>query len=483
MPRPKIKYNPAIAYIPIVFLIIDELVKGTGLVADKIRCFYHQLFMQRLNDSKSDKVIKTAKYKGGWVSLSSVLLMHLLTPEYKKYLDFLEENGLLIVRRNPDTGNLIYSRNGSNAQYKIPEKFLRKQGSIRHYRKEIITDHTTLKAIRKVKESFRMKAIGGKNLLLEPIHKKLIDMVNQVRFDIPNAENFLSKVASGEMKVRETKSGIDRNYSDILLRLEAINDGQFKICKVDKFGNRLHTSASNLWKELRPFMYFKGLEHKRLVVLDFANSQPYFSSIAINPKLIAEILPEFAVCVPLVEPLKQKPDFKRFAELCAKGKIYEHWQSIRKLKDRAVAKEEIFQLMFGTNKLWKGSPKSIFKQYFPSVYQCFATIKSHTEIQLPFIKDVFLTKTGIFDRKAYYKNLSCMMQRMESRIVLGRIAPKLLAEGIIPFVTVHDSFIILAEHEKKVREIINAEIELLEVTPPVIKTEILTFRNKNIQHQ
>lgn len=466
------------AYIPVLFPILDELVKGTRLSADRIRCFIHQLFMQRLKDSTHDSVRKTDKYQDGWVSLSSVLLIQLVGHNYKRYIDFLEQNGLLLVRRDPDTGNLKYARNSTSAQYKIPEKYLYKIDSIRHYRKEYITDHSTLKAIKKVKESFRTQNLSPKQVPAEHIHDRLFSMVNQIRFDTDKAEIFLNKVSKGEIKVRKTASGMERNYGDMLLLLDAVNEGSISRFFVDKYGNRMHTVASNLWKELRPFMYFKGLENKQLIVLDFANSQPFFSSIAINAKLIEEVLPEFAVCVPMVEPFIKRPDFKRFADLCAKGKIYEHWQSIRKLEDRNAAKDEIFKIMFGTNRVWKGSPKAIFKQYFPSVYQCFFTIKSLSERELPFIKDLFLTPARVFEgKKAYHKNLSCMMQRMESRIVLARIAPKLIAEGLVPFITVHDSFILAAEHEQKARAIINAEFILLGITPPTIKTELLSINN------
>ncbi|MGP8217083.1 MAG: hypothetical protein ACLQQ4_16055 [Bacteroidia bacterium] len=471
MPRPEIKHNPVMAYVPVSFPNIDELVKGTGLSADRMRCFCHQLFMQRLKDSSNDRITKTDKYKEGWVSLSSDKLKK-LNASYKKYVDLLELKGELFVRRNPHTGKPKYARNGSSAQYKIDEKYLHKEGSIRHYRKEYITDHTTLSAIKKVKESNRTEPPDRKHVPLEAIHEKLFDMVSMVRFDIVKAESFLTKVSQGEIKVRQTKSGIERNYKDLLLLLDAINEGAIMRCNVDKYGQRLHTSVSNLWKDLRPFMYFKGLEHKQLVVLDFANSQPYFSSIAINANLIVEILPEFAACVPKIEAFTKKPDFKRFADLCARGKIYEHWKSIRRLKDRDAAKQEIFLLMFGKNSSHYPA-KAIFKQFFPSVFKCFAEIKSLTELDLPFIKDVYMTQTGTFEgRKSLHKNLSCMMQRMESRIVLCRIAPKLITEGLVPFVTVHDSFIIPAEYEQKARAIINAEFNSLGVTPPTIKTEI-----------
>jgi hypothetical protein len=479
MPRSNVKYNPVFAYVPIALPNLDDLVKGTKFSADRLRCLYHQLYMQRLNDSTSDKVTNTIKYKTGWVSLSGKLLTRLATNNYKEHLEFLEGKGLLLIRRDPYTGKKKYGTNISSIQYKIPYEFLYKEGTIRHFKKEIITEHVVLRAIKTVKESFRTEPVKPRHIVPEPIHLQLIAMVNQVRFDIPAAENFLEKISNGQLSVRKTKSGRDRDYDELLLRLDAINDSEFQKCTIDKYGDRLHTTISNLWKELRPYMYFKNMPEKQLAALDIKNSQPYFSSIAINTKLIAQFLPEFSLCVPLVEKYTQKRDYKIFSELCAMGKIYEHWQAVRKLKERDDAKAEIFRIMYGT--VYRGKDqkhiKLIFREHFPSVYQSFSIIKSLTELQLPFIKDVFVTPAGMFEgRKVLYKNFSCMMQRMESRIVIRRIAPKLIAEGLCPFVTVHDSFIVPAENEPKVRAIIITEFNSLGVIPPTIKTEILTRR-------
>jgi hypothetical protein len=479
MPRPKVKYNPVFAYVPIALPNLDELVNGTKYSADRLRCIYHQLYMQRLKDSTSDRVTNTVKYQTGWVSLSSTLLQQLGTNAYKEHLEFLELKGLLLIRRNEFTDRKKYGQNISSIQYKIPYEFLTKEGTIRHFRKEIITKQVLLKAIIRVKESFRTEPIKSRHIEPEPIHLRLVEMVNQIRFDVPSAEIFMQQVTKGEVTVRETKSGRERDYEELLLRLEAINDSEFQMCKVDRYGERLHTAISNLWKELRPYMYFKNVADKQLVALDFTNSQPYFSSIAINTKLIAEFLPEFSVCVPLVQKYTLNQDYKIFAELCAIGKVYEHWQAVRKLDDRNDAKGEILHIMYGTVYRGKDSKhiKLIFKEHFPSVYQAFSIIKSITEVQLPFIKDIFLTPAGVFEgRKALYKNFSCMMQRMESRIVIKRIAPKLIAAGLCPFVTIHDSFVVKLGHETQTKELIENEFRALGVIPPKIKTEFLKPR-------
>ena len=92
------------------------------------------------------------------------------------------------------------------------------------------------------------------------------------------------------------------------------------------------------------------------------------------------------------------------------------------------------------------------------------------EEKLPFITKTFLNRYGFFEgEKSYHKALACMMQRMESRIMLLRIAPKLIEAGLTPFVTVHDSFILPAHFAKKAEEIITNEFKILGVNHPQIK--------------
>ena len=482
MPRPKNTFKPIKAYVPINIGNIDELVIGTNLSADRIRAIYHQLFLKRLIDSSNSKLILSAKYINGWVSIHSGILKKIGTNRYLEYLQFLENKGLLLIRRDEITGGKKYTKGLESAQFKIPNALLKSSG-IKHFRKEIISEHTVLKSVEFLKESYRKSV---KNLSLNPVHFQLKNMLSLIKFDTVGAEKFLNQIKNKEIVLKE-KEEKQRSYSDILLLMDAINEGQYERITVDKFGERFHTPFTNLWKELRKFISFEN-NSSELISIDISNSQPYFSSIAIDSKLIDTILLEFNGIVPELKNIDMKQDFKLFSELCANGQIYEYWMDKRGLgkneESRKQAKEELFMIMYDKPKKIINTKNSKRKEYyeklklfettFPSVYMAFNKIKSLDEKTLPFITETFVNEYGMFEgKKSYYKSLSSMMQRMESRIIIQRISPKLIEAGLTPFITIHDSFIMPIEFVEKAKQIINNEFELLGVKAPNFKNEEL----------
>ncbi len=65
-----------------------------------------------------------------------------------------------------------------------------------------------------------------------------------------------------------------------------------------------------------------------------------------------------------------------------------------------------------------------------------------------------------------------MLQRGESR-VMRKIAQLMLDEGIRPFLTVHDSFILPQRYADRTKEIIQNVFAEIGVQPPRVKTELL----------
>jgi len=259
--------------------------------------------------------------------------------------------------------------------------------------------------------------------------------------------------------------------------MEAFNEGRIDIGFVDRFGERLHTPISNMWKELRQFMYFKDAPDSRLVELDISNSQPYFSSLCVNPNVIRRLLPEFSVCASFLEQLDVNDDCKHYSYLCRTGKIYETWAALRKI-DRDSAKDEFIRsIMFSRNRptrLEVKKARNHFRMVFPTVDRMFAYIKSLDEIRLPFMTSTYTDHYGRFEgRKSYFKNLSCAMQRIESRVFIKAICPALITLGIPRFLTVHDSIIVEERYAEQARRVMQEQFEMLAVRPPFIKIKVI----------
>ncbi|MBO9703668.1 MAG: hypothetical protein J7604_25915 [Sporocytophaga sp.] len=249
------------------------------------------------------------------------------------------------------------------------------------------------------------------------------------------------------------------------------NDGYLFRESVDKFGERVHYLATRIWKGVRPFYYFENSSQSKLTEIDFSNSQPYFASKAVT--LVPVLVPEFLPILPLLENLSNKEDFKKFDQLCTKGRIYDHWVTIRgyKPEQRNKAKSEFIKILYG--KLDQKVDYAIkaynaFEKEFPSVAEAFVKIKSLTERELPFIKEVYLDKDGSFIPK-YHCNLSLLLQRCESRFIIKTVCDRLFKDGVQNFITIHDSFLTTEENVQVIKNIIASEFRKLSIEPPVLK--------------
>ncbi len=462
MPRPKRYYEPVNAYVPVNLPDIDVLGlpnSNPKLNPDRIRAIYHLLYLYRGKNATNDTYNITDSFRDGWVNLSSKLLIKVATRSYIRYLNYMEASGLLEIRRDAITGQKKYGRSMFTIQYRIPQNLLHNGSAIKHFKKQKLTDHCALKAIYHLRDSYRQ--IDSKRAFEPlPIHTELSAMLKEFEFDLGRAEDYLMKIRSGGIQLEDTNSGVERDYGSFLLNMDAFNEGYNRASKCDTFGERYHSPITNLWKPLRSFLVLSKQCDEKLVSLDITNSQPFFASFAVNPNIIKEVIPEFAPCIALIEPFASKPDFIEFAQLCAQGHLYEFWMNKRSIT-RAQAKQEIFYLMFSKNKVLKNGEGILaapcaFSECFPSVSTCFRAVKSMTEQQLPFISNVFLNKYGQFAGKSsYHCALSCMMQRLESRII-RKAAQYMLDEGIRPFTTVHDSFILPHKYADKAKQIIES---------------------------
>ena len=202
--------------------------------------------------------------------------------------------------------------------------------------------------------------------------------------------------------------------------------------------SRVYTNLCNLSSDLRRFLYHTEHVFAELVNLDIRNSQPYLFSLLLMDKYRGSILPDRAA---------------QYIKLTANGQFYEHMMGLLGYELDTITKRQ----------------RDAFKQkFFASLFFC-----------KPFISQV--TKEGNMFRKHFpevaelidahkaqgYEQLAITMQRREAGVILNTIGSQLAQEGIW-FATIHDSVVVLKEHQEHVHAlIIQAFLDEVGVAPTV----------------
>lgn len=455
---PKHDVSPMTAVLPIQLINIEDLVKGTNLCADRIRVLLHQIYSCWIFDELNEKKRDRHFHKEGWVNLSSIRLSSLLTANYRSYDKFLEDHQIIEIKRT-HTGTKSYVSSVRCTPYRINPTLLVPINK-RRFKHERIYYYKTLKAIQLDQNNFQQDLYSDDITSIIPfctIHKKMESMLSNFYFDVDGLSEFVSKVATGQIKLqRKSIQGI----IDAEMIAYLINDQSDLKPVVCAFGERFHTSFTRLPREYRKFLRIKGFSEP-LCSVDISNCQPFLVSLIIShPQIVKQILPEFTAVLDKIAKLHFLTAL-HFDELCTDGGIYEFWLENRHdLSNREEAKDEfIKRILFDSESRTEKKydfAKLRFKILFPDVAEAVSIMKNMDEKELPLIKDLFLDKKGKFGGKKYYhKTISAMCQRLESRILTGLIVPALIKNDLGPFLTIHDSVLIpesKSEHAKKIFE-------------------------------
>lgn len=159
---------------------------------------------------------------------------------------------------------------------------------------------------------------------------------------------------------------------------------------------------------------------------------------------------------------------------CAEGIIYDFWQEYRGHDSRNEAKEELikgvlFEKPLRRKKFYKKARQG-FYLLFPDVWQCILKIKNITEEELPCLREVYVDRLGQYDELALHKNVSLMCQRLESRLLLGKVAQKLLCDDATkPFITIHDSIFFAESELDKIKNTFSQCFQDLGLPQPTLK--------------
>ena len=164
------------------------------------------------------------------------------------------------------------------------------------------------------------------------------------------------------------------------------------------------------------------------------------------------------------------PDLATFITLCQYGKLYEFlidragWEGTRDAWKSGVW----FWFLYGSAKGPKWRPHPNDRQ-------------EHSPAEIAGLRDLieaFKREFPNVDRWVRRKKrgdkagLACAMQRLESKIIIGGVVGKLARDrSYVPFLTIHDSLLVLPEHVELTTWLIRDEFEQLGVTPTITAKE------------
>jgi len=238
---------------------------------------------------------------------------------------------------------------------------------------------------------------------------------------------------------------------------------------VDDKSNRLHSVLTNMKKEVRNFLTYKG---QSLVALDIRNSQPYFAiklldeefyggkktkilskssfSTQSYPHHILSSLDTQSIIMS-VKNLKtpENTDVYDFIEHTSKGKFYNAFSdkiltnSGQVIQDRQVLKEIMFWVLYSDNRCMNAN-KKLFKEYYPSIYELFKIIKKGRDS----------------NDNSNKRRLPILLQSIESKMILDFICKRIYHDRPdLPIFTIHDSIVTTVGNELYLKNVMEEEME------------------------
>lgn len=392
---------------------------------------------------------KQDHHPGAW-SVLNMTYLRKQVPKADQYIKFLGSEGIIEWKN--------YSAGRNSRLYR-----LKVEGGTAY---RMITD---MRLIRRIENIYvRLNKRNSKK------YPKLNEYIHSVKIDLEEALTTVQFTYSKNLINDPEKAERRRTFS--LSEIEKINSGDIYI-KCNGTNGRLDSNITRLPRELVKHLTIHG---NPLTEIDLRNSQPFFAAAMMNltPEtegLMVKYLGRTLTILTKSLHLTECEDVQLYTSLVVKGDFYEPYMinKIREAgivcKDREAAKKRLLIVFFDKSEAWKYNKEArVFKSCFPNVMTFFDAIK-----------------------KEDHTLLSVFLQRIESHIVLNRVAPRIINDfPKLPFVTKHDSLlpsgILAIDNIEGVKRImIDVIREVTGLTPQVIikRPENLDFRPEfNFHH-
>jgi len=321
---------------------------------------------------------------------------------------------------------------------------------------------------------------------------------NKLRLDIGRAKRYAQLIRDYKNshpnerdwnKDKEQYKSPYNQYAAIIENLNSINDKDYKV-QIDSHVHRLHSVLTNMQKDFRNFFTY---DDKALVSIDIKNSQPYLSCALFNPEfwnnnsslyLRLNQLPQNirnsinfvpprpnAVSIPAALTAFFRglsgSEFDEYKRIVSSGQMYEtimQWvqeeQGISITRD--AAKTTMFKLIFSSNRNSSEDENHwltmYYRERFPQVTQLFSIIKrSYQDL----------------DEEKQYGRLACLLQSIESEIILHRCCKRIWEERDhqVPVFTIHDSIATTTDYKDYVKSVMTDELHRSIGIPPRLSEE------------
>jgi len=314
---------------------------------------------------------------------------------YNYYIDFLVENGILVL--------LSKHQKGKNSRiYAIRETILR--GKIVRYNNY---DKVLLKKYKN--KVAQVEEDGIENSLIDSdIKAKLVGDLFNVEIQFDKSIFYLDNVKEQDVDI----------YNRNRYSVECINDKHI-FYHFDNYG-RMHTNFTILKSFIRKnCLLIDGQETHEI---DIKNSQPLFLT-----KLIQDSGTKWV----------NEKEFDLFKNLTINGTYYQYVMDSIGTRDRGMVKELTYKVLFGRNGTTSKADK-IFSSLFPTI---------HTFIKL------YKKENGD------YKVLAYELQKAESSLIFNKIIRQIMnLYPDIKIVTVHDSIIVPRQNKDEVWAIFQTKL-------------------------